>query len=466
MGRRKKILEELFIERVATEGKCVAKNNGQVVFVSEVAPGDVVDVRITKKKKSHLEGIPVRFHRLSDLRIEPFCSHFADCGGCKWQHLPYATQLAFKQQQVADQFQRIGKLDYPGMQPILGSKQQTYYRNKLEFTFTNNRWLTRQEIESGEDLNRNAAGFHKPGAFNKVLNIEHCYLQSDPSNAIRNGLAHYADRNNISFYNQVAHTGMIRNLIIRTTSTGETMVIVQFGRDATEAVIQQVMQYLNASYPEINSLNYVFNPKQNDTFNDLEVVCYSGLPYITEQMEGLYFRIGPKSFYQTNSEQAYELYKIARSFARLTGRETVYDLYTGTGTIAQFVAKDARKVVGLEYVPEAIADARKNAQLNNITNASFYAGDVKALLNPGFIKRNGHPDVLITDPPRAGMHKDVVQTILEASPGRIVYVSCNPATQARDLALINENYRITAVQPVDMFPQTHHVENVVALEKR
>jgi 23S rRNA (uracil1939-C5)-methyltransferase len=466
MGRRKKVLEELFIERVAAEGKCVAKNNGQVVFVSEVAPGDVVDVRITKKKKSHLEGFPIHFHRLSGLRIEPFCSHFADCGGCKWQHLPYATQLEFKQQQVVDQFQRIGKLDYPGVQPILGSEKQTYYRNKLEFTFTSNRWLTRQEIESGENLNRNAAGFHKPGAFNKVLDIEHCYLQSDPSNAIRNGLANFADEHNIPFYNLENHTGMIRNLVIRTTSTGETMVIVQFGKDAQEDVIQQVMQYLEGYFTEINSLNYVYNPKRNDTFNDLKVVCFSGLPYITEEMEGLHFRIGPKSFYQTNSQQAYELYKVARSFARLTGKETVYDLYTGTGTIAQFVAKDARQVVGLEYVPEAIEDARENARLNNITNASFYAGDVKALLTPGFIESNGYPDVLITDPPRAGMHRDVVQTILEVGPGRIVYVSCNPATQARDLALLTENYRITDVQPVDMFPQTHHVENVVALEKR
>lgn len=459
------LLTEIAIERMAAEGKCLARVNGQVIFVSGVAPGDVVDLRIVKKKRNYLEGAPVKFHTYSEQRAEPFCQHYSTCGGCKWQHIDYQHQVAYKQQEVVDQLTRIGKVDLPPISPILSSDKTREYRNKLEFTFSNKRWLTREEIAQGDDINRNGLGFHMPGQFDKVLNIQHCHLQEDPSNAIRLAVRDYALSHGFTFYDLVNHGGLLRNLIIRTSSTGEIMVIVQFGEN-NPADIQKIMDYIHGSFSEITSLNYVINTKKNETFHDLEVVCYKGAPYITEKMENLAFRIGPKSFYQTNSSQAYALYKVARDFAGLTGEEIVYDLYTGTGTIAQFVASQAKKVVGIEYVTEAIEDAKTNAQLNGLSNCHFYAGDMKDLLNHELIQKEGRPDVIISDPPRAGMHPDVVQTLLQIAPHKIVYVSCNPSTQARDLALLDAAYAVKAVQPVDMFPHTHHVENVVLLEKR
>lgn len=459
------LLTEIAIERMAAEGKCLARVNGQVIFVAGVAPGDVVDLRIVKKKKNYLEAAPVKFHTYSEQRTEPFCQHFSTCGGCKWQHITYENQLTYKQQEVVDQLTRIGKVELPPISPILPSDKSREYRNKLEFTFSNKRWLTREEIALSDDINRNGLGFHMPGQFDKVLDIQHCHLQAAPSNAIRLAVRDYALSQGFTFYNLLSHGGLLRNLIIRTSSSGEVMVIVQFGED-NPADIQKIMDFIHGSFSEITSLNYVINTKKNETFHDLEVVCYKGAPYITEKMENLAFRIGPKSFYQTNSSQAYALYKVARSYAGLTGEEIVYDLYTGTGTIAQFVAANAKKVVGIEYVAEAIDDAKANAQLNGLSNCHFYAGDMKDLLNQELIQKEGHPDVIITDPPRAGMHPDVVQTLLQVAPQRIVYVSCNPSTQARDLALLNATYAVKAAQPVDMFPHTHHVENVVLLEKR
>lgn len=466
---RKKIKAELLtaipIERIAAEGKCLARVNGQVIFVVGVAPGDIVDLRITKKKKNFLEATPIKFHQYSPDRVISFCEHFSYCGGCKWQHITYESQLAYKQQEVVDQLTRIGKVALPVINPIIPSADTRYYRNKLEFTFTNKRWLTNEEVKSGESLNRDGAGFHIPGQFDKILDIQHCYLQPDPSNAIRLAIRNYALENGLSFYDLHEQHGLLRNLIVRTSSTGEVMVILQFGEE-DKAGIAGIMLFVQNTFPEISSLNYVVNTKKNETFHDLEVVCYAGKPFITETMEGLQFRIGPKSFYQTNSQQAYELYKVARSFAGLTGNEIVYDLYTGTGTIAQFISKQAKKVVGIEYVPAAIKDAETNAQLNNLDNCVFYAGDIKDMLNQDFIAKEGRPDVVITDPPRAGMHADVVATLVATGAKKIVYVSCNAATQARDLALMDEAYAVKAVQPVDMFPQTYHVENVVLLERR
>ena len=459
------LLTEIAIERMAGEGKCLARVNGQVIFVSGVAPGDVVDLRIVKKKKNYLEGAPIKFHTYSVNRTEPFCQHFSICGGCKWQHIDYEYQLTYKQQEVVDQLTRIGKVELPPVTAIIGSDKTQEYRNKLEFTFSSKRWLTREEIALNEDINRNGLGFHMPGQFDKVLEIQHCHLQEEPSNAIRLAIKNYVLAADLSFYDLVNHGGLLRNLIIRTSSTGEVMVIVQFGEENPEA-IQQLMHYVQTTFPEITSLQYVVNTKKNETFNDLEVICFSGKPYITEKMENLEFRIGPKSFYQTNSSQAYALYKVAREFAGLTGAETVYDLYTGTGTIAQFVASQAKKVVGIEYVPEAIEDAKENTRLNGLNNCYYYAGDMKDLLNEELIQKEGQPDVIITDPPRAGMHADVVKTLLDIAPKKIVYVSCNPSTQARDLAMLDTTYAIKLVQPVDMFPHTHHVENVVLLEKR
>lgn len=457
------VIEGVEITGVAAEGKSLARVDDMVVFIPYGAPGDIVDVKLDKKKKSYAEGHIVRMAKPSELRTEPFCEHFGVCGGCKWQHLPYEYQLQCKQQQVTDALERIAKVELPPVSPILGSERTLHYRNKLEFTFSNKMWLTYEQMQSGEEFgDRNALGFHIPGAFDKVLDIRHCWLQDDISNELRLFIRHYALERGYSFYDLRAQHGVMRTLMVRTTSTGELMLIVVFGEDNREA-IEDVMAAIAGRFPQITSLLYVVNLKVNDTIGDQEIHCYRGRDYIEEEMEGLRFRIGPKSFYQTNSRQAYELYKVARSFAQLTGEECVYDLYTGTGTIANFVARQARKVVGIEYVPEAIEDARLNSRVNGIDNTIFFAGDMKDVLTADFIAEHGKPDVMIVDPPRAGMHGDVVNVILEAEPRRIVYVSCNPATQARDLALLDAKYRVAAVQPVDMFPHTHHVENVVLL---
>lgn len=460
---KNKVVSNLKIERIAAEGKCVAHHEGKVVFVKDVAPGDVVDVRITKGKSSFMEGEPIAFHEYSKDRVEPFCSHFGVCGGCKWQHIHYDLQKNYKWQQVIDQFDRIAKVEnMPEVLPILGSENTRYYRNKLDFTFSNNRWLTREEINSGEQFERNALGFHIPKMFDKIVDIEHCYLQNDISNEVRNSLREFALAQALGFYDIRNQEGLLRNLIIRTSSTGESMVIVQFGADHKEE-IETVMAFLHEKFPQITSLLYIINLKKNETFHDLEVVTYAGKPYIEEEMEGLKFRIGPKSFYQTNSAQAYELYKVTREMADLQGDEVVYDLYTGTGTIANFVAKQAKQVIGIEYVEAAIEDAKLNAEVNGLENTLFYAGEMKDMLTEEFISKHERPDVVITDPPRAGMHDDVVQMLLKLEAPKIVYVSCNPATQARDVALLSEKYQVDKIQPVDMFPQTYHVENVVRL---
>ena len=467
MSRKLKnqVLENLLVERFAAEGKSVAHYEGKVVFIPHVAPGDVVDIRVTRGKSSFLEGEAIKFHQYSEDRVDPFCSHFGVCGGCKWQHIQYETQLNAKRQQVVDQFERIAKVPLPEVLPILGSESNRYYRNKLEFTFSNNRWLTREEIDSGQAFERNALGFHVPKRFDKIVDIQHCYLQGGLSNDIRNSLRQFALDHHISFYDIHEQTGHLRNLIIRNTTLGETMVIVQFGADDHE-VIKKTMEFLKHTFPQIASLLYIINLKKNETFNDLEVVTFMGKDHITEQMEGLSFRIGPKSFYQTNSEQAYQLYKVARDFADLKGNEIVYDLYTGTGTIANFLAKFAKQVIGIDYVEAAIEDAKLNAEINGLGNTGFYAGDMKDVLNDEFMKNHPVPDVIITDPPRAGMHADVVQMMLRIAAEKIVYVSCNPATQARDVASLADSYHVAAIQPVDMFPHTFHVENVVLLTKK
>lgn len=469
MSRKRKalpVIEGVEITGVAAEGKSLARVDDMVVFIPYGAPGDIVDVKLDKKKKSYAEGHIERMVKPSDMRCEPFCEHFGVCGGCKWQHLPYEYQLKCKQQQVTDALERIAKVELPEVSPILGSEHTVHYRNKLEFTFSNKMWLTFEQMQSGEEFtDRNALGFHIPGAFDKVLDIKRCWLQEDISNELRLFIRSYALEKGYTFYDLKAQQGLMRTLMVRTTSTGELMLIVVFGENNSEA-IEDVMAAIAERFKQITSLLYVINLKVNDTIGDQEIYCYRGRDYIEEEMEGLRFRIGPKSFYQTNSLQAYELYKVARSFARLTGTECVYDLYTGTGTIANFVARQARKVVGIEYVPEAIEDAKLNSRVNGIDNTAFFAGDMKDVLTADFIAEHGKPEVMIVDPPRAGMHGDVVNVILDAEPQRIVYVSCNPATQARDLALLDAKYRVTAVQPVDMFPHTHHVENVVALERR
>lgn len=466
MRKQKKlpVFKNVAIESIAAEGKCVARVDNQVIFVEGVAPGDVVDIKITRDKKKFLEGNPIAFHKLSEVRVEPFCEYFGTCGGCKWQSIDYMVQLEYKTRQVVDNLQRIAKVELPEINNIIPSRNTRYYRNKLEFTFSNKRWLTQQDISSGEALDKDALGFHIPKRFDKVVDIEHCYLQQDPSNEIRRAIRDYAKGQNLDFFDLVQMKGLMRNLIIRTANTGEIMVIVQFGR--LDAAITGVMDFVKEQFPQITSLFYVVNTKGNETFHDLELHLHHGRPYILEEMEGLKFKIGPKSFFQTNSEQSYELYKVARNYAGLTGGEVVYDLYTGTGTIANFVAHRAKKVIGLEYVPEAIEDAKVNSELNGISNTSFFAGDIKDLLDDEFLRVHGKPDVIITDPPRAGMHEDVVNMLIKASPEKIVYVSCNPATQARDLAWLDKNYKIIAVQPVDMFPHTYHVENVVLLQKR
>ncbi len=502
MSRKKKplpILENITITDVAAEGKSLVRVNDMVIFVPFTVPGDVVDLQIRKKRHSYCEAEVIRFVELSKVREVPMCQHFGVCGGCKWQNLPYEEQLKAKQKQVNDQLKRIGKIELPEFMPILGSVKTKEYRNKLEFGFSNKRWMTKEEIndERLEIKDKNAVGFHITGAFDKILPIEKCWLMDDLHNKIRNEIRDYALEHDLSFFDLRAQTGLLRDLIIRNSNTGEWMVIMQFhlegtspnpsegggnGREGTSSTHTEankkrwesedgrkamaLMQHIADKFPEITSLMYVDNQKCNDTIGDLDILTFKGNDYIYETMEDLKFKVGPKSFYQTNTEQAYHLYSVARKFAGLTGNELVYDLYTGTGTIANFVAKEAKQVIGIEYVPEAIEDAKINSEVNNISNTLFYAGDMKDILNDEFIAEHGKPDVIITDPPRAGMHQDVIQTILKASPKRIVYVSCNPATQARDLADLDCQYKVTAVQPVDMFPHTPHVENVVLLERR
>ena len=476
MGKKKNLpyYEAVEITGVAAEGKAIVRIDDIVTFVPNCVPGDIVDIQITKKKHSFMEGRVARIVRPSAIRCEAVCTHFGVCGGCKWQILPYAEQLKYKQQQVVDNLTRIGKIALPEIRPILGSKHIYGYRNKLEFTCADRKWIP-SELFNGltsEQINElktePGIGFHIPGAFDKVLDIEECHLMADVNNKIRNSVRAYARAHGLSFYNEHTHEGLLRTLILRTNHKGEMMLVVVFGQrmgDAKEE-IEKFLAYLHQEFPEIISLLYVENEKFNDTIGDQEVKVYFGQDHIIEEMEGLQFKVSAKSFYQTNTEQAYELYKVARSFAGLTGNELVYDLYTGTGTIANFVAREARDVVGIEYVEDAIEDAKINSKINGIENTSFFAGDMKDVLNDDFIAEHGRPDVIITDPPRAGMHEDVVNVILKAAPKRIVYVSCNPATQARDLQLLDAKYRVTAVQPVDMFPHTQHVENVVCLEIR
>ncbi len=466
MSRKKQdiILENVLIESVAAEGKALARVDGTVLFVPFAVPGDVVDVKVTKKKKNYMEGYILRIVTPSEHRLEPFCSHFGVCGGCKWQPLPYPMQLQAKQQQVYDQLVRIGHLEVPEISPIIPSDKTVYYRNKLEFTFSRRRWIFADEDpDSMPDEERCGLGFHVGKFFDKVLDIKQCYLQKDPSNSIRLFIRDYALEHGLEFFDIREHTGFLRNMFIRTSESGSVMLIICFYHEDAEARTA-LLDAVSAAFPQITSLYYVINGKANDSISDQECILYKGEEAIYEYMEGLKFKIGPKSFYQTNTGQAYKLYSVAREYAGLTGNETVYDLYTGTGTIAQFVSSKARKVIGIEYVPEAIADAKENARANGISNCDFYAGDMKDILTDGFVEQHGRPDVVILDPPRAGIHPDVANVILNAEPKRIVYVSCNPASQARDLAILSSKYTITAVQPVDMFPHTHHVENVVRLD--
>ena len=487
MTRKKKqlpIYENIEIQDVAAEGKALVRIDELVVFVPYVVPGDIVDLKVTRKKHHYAEAVAVRFHKYSDHRTVPFCEHFGLCGGCKWQCLPYEDQIKYKQKQVMDNLTRIGKVELPACSPILGSKKTQEYRNKLDFACSNKQWLTEEQMREGVPFEP-GIGFHISGAFDKVLPIHKCWLMDDLNNEIRNWLYEYARINNLTFYDLRAQQGFLRGIVLRNSLSGEWMATVQFGptahveasKDAAEEEIlseslfdkdeaMRLLESMHIQFPQISSLMYVYNPKCNDTFGDLDVKCFCGSDHIYELMEDLRFKVGPKSFYQTNTEQAYILYKVAREFAGLTGNELVYDLYTGTGTIANFVARQAKKVIGIEYVPEAIEDAKVNSDINNINNTLFYAGDMKDILNRDFIDEHGKPDVIITDPPRAGMHQDVINTILFAEPKRIVYVSCNPATQARDLQLLDVSYRVTRIQPVDMFPHTQHVENVVLLEHR
>jgi len=463
-SRKNPLLENVTIEDVAAEGKALARVNNKVVFTTFAVPGDVVDIQIVRKRKSYMEGYITKYHSYSSLRVDPFCEHFGMCGGCKWQNLPYSEQLKFKQRQVSDQLHRIGKVELPEINTIIGSDKTTHYRNKLEYTFCSSRWLTQEEINLREEIAAEPAlGFHIPGKFDKVFDVKICYLQPEPSNSIRLEVRKFAVQNGLSFYDIRNREGFLRNLIIRTSSTGEVMTIFSFFYEDVDLRVA-LLDHIKQAFPQITSLLFVINPKANDTINDLEISVFSGKDHIVEEMEGIKFKIGPKSFYQTNSEQAYELYKVARDFAGLTGKELVYDLYTGTGTIANFVAHQVSKVIGVEYVPEAIEDAFENSRINGITNTDFYAGDIKDILVPSFFEEHGYPDVVILDPPRAGIHEDVVNALLNAKPKKIVYVSCNPATQARDIALLNALYSVVKIQPVDMFPHTHHVENVVLLE--
>lgn len=469
MARKRKplpVIEGVTITDVAAEGNALARVDEMVVFIPFGAPGDVADIKIDKKKKSYAEAHIEKLVKPGEIRVEPRCEHFGICGGCRWQHLPYDFQLKCKQRQVTDALQRIAKVELPEISPIKGSENIWAYRNKMEYTFSNKCWLTYEQLASGEDFpDRDAAGFHIPGAFDKVLDIKACHLQDDLGNRIRLFVKDFGKSHGYSFYDLRGQSGLLRTLMIRIASTGEVMVVMAFGEDDRKA-IAELLDAMGEAFPEITSLMYVVNTKVNDSLADQDIKLWKGNDHIIEEMEGLKFRVGPKSFYQTNSRQAYELYKVARDFAKLTGDELVYDLYTGTGTIANFVSRDARHVVGIEYVEDAIADAILNSKVNGIENTEFYAGDMKDVLTDEFIAEHGRPDVMIVDPPRAGMHNDVVDVILRAEPARIVYVSCNPATQARDLALLDCKYGVEAVQPVDMFPHTQHVENVVALVRR
>ncbi|HEY3430402.1 MAG TPA: 23S rRNA (uracil(1939)-C(5))-methyltransferase RlmD [Cyclobacteriaceae bacterium] len=464
------ILENVPVESMAAEGKCVARVNGLVLFIEGAAPGDVADISLTRIKSSFLEGRAVEIKKFSDKRTDPFCSHFGLCGGCKWQNLDYQTQLYYKQQQVVDNLERLGGLTLPEIKPIIASQKIKHYRNKLEFSFTSYRWFTKEEMESEKELSRNGLGYHLPKSFDKIFDVEHCYLQPEPSDSIRLAIKKIALQESIPFFDTKRQNGFLRTLGIRTANTGEVMVILQVTSNNKEW-IEKILGHVASTFPQVTSLNYVVNAKKNDTYGDLEVHCWKGSPFITESMERpdgkgtLQFRVGPKSFYQTNAEQAHVLYLEAWKLADLKGNELVYDLYTGTGTIANFVAANAKKVVGLEYVAPAIEDAKVNSQINNISNTDFYAGDIKDLLDDAFLDKHGRPDVIITDPPRAGMHEDVCKMLLKAAPEKIVYVSCNPATQARDLKMLSEKYVIHAVQPVDMFPHTMHVENIVLLTR-
>lgn len=475
--RKKKplpLLENIEITAVAAEGKAIARIDDMVVFVPFAVPGDIVDIQLTRKKHHYAEAEAVVRHKDGEGRVTPFCQHYGICGGCKWQCLDYKEQIRWKQQQVTDALTRIAKVEIPEIHEILGSARQTEYRNKLEFGFSDKRWLTKEEIASAQTFDTGGVGFHPQGAFDKILPIEKCYLMDDANNRIRNFVRDYARSHKLTFYNARQHEGLLRGMMLRLSNTGEMMLVMQFCiYDTANCPIvdaddeaRNLMKAIHETFPEITSLLYVNNTKLNDTWSDLEVHTFSGTDHIFLQMDDLRFKVGPKSFYQTNTEQARVLYGVVRDFAKLSGQELVYDLYTGTGTIANFVARSARQVVGIEYVPDAIADAKVNSEINGIENTLFYAGDMKDILTQEFITKHGHPDVIITDPPRAGMHTDVVNAILFAKPQRIVYVSCNPATQARDIALLDSAYRVEKVQPVDMFPHTHHVENVVLLEKR
>jgi 23S rRNA (uracil1939-C5)-methyltransferase len=468
VGRKKELplLEKVRITDIGAEGNALARVDNLVVFVPMLIPGDVVDLKVIKKRKKYLEGRVLKFHEYSSDRIDPRCKHFGVCGGCKWQHLPYNLQLKYKEKQVRDNLTRIGKIELPGISPIIGSPEEYHYRNKLEYTFSDKRWLTKEEIGSENKFEKEGAlGFHIPGLFDKVLDIEECHLQPEPSNSIKNAVRAYSLKNNLEFFDLREQKGFLRNLVIRNSLEGKVMVIVVLFHEDVEKR-EMLLDFISAEFPQITSLWYVINSKRNDSLNDQTPVLYKGDDHLLEGMDGLKFRIGPKSFYQTNTRQAMELYRVARNFAGLTGKEVVYDLYTGTGTIANFIAGSASKVIGIEYVDEAIQDARINSGINNIHNTMFFAGDMKDVLSEQFVRENGKPDVIITDPPRAGMHEDVVKTILSASPDKIVYVSCNPSTQARDILLMSDSYRVARVQPVDMFPHTHHVENVVLLERK
>ena len=461
------IIENVTVIDAGAKGKSVAKApDGRVIFISNAVPGDVVDVQTTKKKSAYYEGQAIKYHQLSKQRVMPICKHFGYCGGCKWQNMSYESQLYYKQKEVENNLVRLGRIEIPELMPIIGSEDIYYYRNKMEFSFSDMRWLTPEEIKNADEIeNRNGLGFHISGAWDKVLDIDECHLQADPSNAIRQEIKRFALAHNMAFYSPRQQIGFLRSMMIRITSTDEIMLVIQFYKEDKEKR-ELLLQHISDTFPQITSLQYCINSKGNDAIYDQELICYKGKDCIYEEMEGLRFKINAKSFYQTNSKQAYKLYEVARNFADLKGDELVYDLYTGTGTIAQFVAKKAKKVVGVEAVPEAIADAKANALANGISNVTFYVGDMKNVFNDDFIAANGTPDVIITDPPRDGMHKDVVAQILQIAPEKIVYVSCNSATQARDLALMDELYKVTKVQPVDMFPQTYHVENVVLLERR
>jgi 23S rRNA (uracil1939-C5)-methyltransferase len=468
VGRRKELqlLEKVMITDIGSEGNAIARIDNMVLFVPMLVPGDIADIKVIRKRKKFMEGVPVKFHEYSSLRQAAACEHFGTCGGCKWQHLPYTSQLHYKEKQVRDNLTRIGKLELGEIRPIRGSENEFYYRNKLEYTFSNKRWISREEIATGKKIEaQNALGFHIPGLFDKVLEINKCHLQPEPTNEIRNAVRDFANEKSLEYFDLREQKGFLRNLIVRNTLDGQVMVIVVFHRD-DRLLRESLLDHIHERFPRITSLMYIINPKRNDTISDLEVQLYKGVDHIEEVMDGLRFRVSPKSFYQTNTRQAAILYAIVKEFAGLTGQELVYDLYTGTGTIANYVAGSSAKVIGIEYIEEAVRDAVGNSVLNNITNTSFFAGDIREILSDEFIFENGRPDVIITDPPRAGMHEDVIMSIIRAYPERIVYVSCNPATQARDLQILSGHYSVSVIQPVDMFPHTHHVENVALLLRK